>query len=573
MTMTRNATALIRRGIPPLKFHDMRIVEAGPLKHSWSTKRGAFFRIYRDEPLSLEVTFQEKNPAARVMLYTNLLGATDEWGEIEFKNHRSGKFSLSVRPPKCGIFLFKIKLSPDNGKTWYWDGYPVAKVIVDPEDTKDIRMYTLIPNVSGHMGDWIKTLDHVQDLGFNTLHLLPVTKMDFSKSPYAADDLFSIDPSFLDPSDAREGLDQFEDFVVVAREKGIKLCIDLVMNHIGISSQMAKHCPEWLVADKNEPDGLLRAGCWHMNKWIKWGDLGRIQYDHFEPLMRQELWTYMKQYALFWANYAAYTDGLIRLDNLHSSDPAFIGELIRTLRLAYPDLIIQAELFSDSNTLLKVAAKSELNLMLANPWEYPFAESLREYLLYLHEISSNIRFLTPITTHDTGSPAQLYGSPEAAVTRYFTLALLATGQTGMVQGAEHGILEKINFIGGNRTVFFPTPDRYNALIRKVNQLLDTCTLFHEAGNIRFVDQGHGALIVAIRQGLKHLQEKFLLVSNLDIANSHKITIPFSDIEQEKRSCWLQEVMHDDNIFVEGVGLDIEVEPCGIRAYRINHLKP
>ena len=567
--MTPKSTALIRRGIPPLKFHNMRIVEAGPLKHSWSTKPGAFFRIYRDEPLSLEVTFQEKNPSARVMLYTNLLGAADEWGEIEFKNHSSGNFSLSVMPPKCGIFLFKIKLSPDNGKTWYWDGFPVTKVIVDPEETKDIRMYTLIPNVSGHMGDWIQALDHIQDLGFNTVHLLPVTKMDFSKSPYAADDLFSVDPSFLDPSDAREGLDQFEDFVSVAREKGIKLCIDLVMNHIGITSQMAKHCPEWLAADKSEPDGLLRAGCWHMNKWIKWGDLGRIQYDHFEPLMRQELWTYMKQYALFWANYAACTDGLIRLDNLHSSDPNFIGALIRTLRMAYPDLIIQAEFFTDSNTLLKVAAKSEINLMLANPWEHPFAESLREYLRYLHEISNNIRFLTPITTHDTGSPAQLYGSPEAAVARYFTLALMATGQTGMVQGTEHGILEKINFIGGNRKVSFPAPNCYNALIRRVNQLLHNYTLFHEIGNITFVDQGHGALLAAIRQGRKNSQEKFLLISNLDIANPHKITLPFFDIEPEEKSCSLHEMIHGDHIFLEGDKLEIQVEPCGMRAYRIN----
>jgi len=569
-TMTKNETVLIRREIPPLKFPNMHTVREGLHKHSWSTKPGAFFRIYKDEPLFLEVTFQEKNSSSKVILYTNLLGATDEWVEIEFRNNLSGNFSLSVTPPKCGIFLFKIKHSPDNGKTWYWDGCPVAKVIVDPEDTKDIRMYTFIPNVSGHIGDWIKALDHVCDLGFNTVHLLPVTTMDYSESPYAAADLFSIDPSFLNPSDSREGLDQFDDFVRAAREKGIKLCIDLVMNHIGISSQMARHCPEWLVADKNEPDGLSRAGCWHMNKWIKWEDLGRIQYDQPEPRMRQELWSYMKQYALFWANYAAYTGGMIRLDNLHASYRGFIEELIRTLRMTYPDLIIEAEFFSDSNTLLKATARCELNLLLANPWEHPFAEELREYLLYLHEISKNIRFLTPITTHDTGSPAQLYGSPEAAVARYFTLALLGTGQTGMVQGTEHGVLEKINFIGRKHSVSFPTPDRYNAVIRKVNQLLHNHALFHEGGNIHFVDQGHGALIAALREGRKNSKEKFLLVSNLDTVHPYKMKLPLSDILQEAESCWLHEMIKGDKIMPEGNALEIEVEPCGIRAYQINY---
>ncbi len=568
--MTKNATVLLRREIPPLKSRNMRIAGEVQHKHSWATTPGAFFRIYKDEPLSLEMTFPEGNPSYRVMLYTNLLGTSEEWGEIEFRNNLSGNYTLSVLPSKCGIFLFKIKYSPDNGKTWYWDRCPVAKVIVDPEVAKDIRMYTMIPSVSGHIGDWISALDHIRDLGFNTVHLLPVTTMDYSESPYAAADLFSIDPSFLDPSDPRNGLDQFEAFVCAARQKGIKICVDLVLNHIGISSQVARHCPEWFMGDHDEPDGLLRAGCWHMNKWIRWEDLGVIQYDQPEPSIREELWSYMKRYALFWANYAAYTGGMIRLDNLHSSHPGFIGELIGTLRSAYPDLIVQAEFFSDSNTLLKASARCELNLLLANPWEHPFAEDLREYLRYLHEISRNIRFLTPITTHDTGAPAQLYGTPDAAVARYFTLALLATGQTGMVQGTEHGALEKIDFIGRKHSVSFPTPNRYNALIRKVNNLLHNYALFHEGGNIRFVDQGHGALIAAIREGRKNPKEKFLLVSNLDTVNTYQITFPLSDMLLQKGSCRLQEMIKGETFLLEdGNGLEIEVEPCGLRAYRIS----
>ena len=568
--MIQNAMTLVRKEILPLASHNMRIAREGQIKRSWPTTPGEFFRTFKNEPFVLEVSFLEENPLSKVKLHTNLLGTAEEWDEIEFRNTSSGHFSLSVAPPKCGIFMFKIKHSPDNGKSWYWDRVPFTKIIVDPENARDIRMYTLIPNVSGHIGDWTSALDHIRDLGFNTVHLLPVTKMDFSESPYAAADLFSIDPSFLDPYNSKDGLDQFEDFVRAAREKQIRLCMDLVLNHVGISSQMAKQCPEWIVADKNEPDGLLRAGCWHMNKWIKWGDLGKIQYDHPEPLMQKELWTYMKQYALFWANYAAYTGGMIRFDNLHSSDPDFIEDLIRTLRMAYPDLIIQAEFFSDSNTLLKTVSKCELNLLLANPWEHPFAEDLREYLRYLHDISTKLRFLTPLSTHDTGSPAQLYGAAEAIGTRYFTLALLATGQTGLVQGAEHGITEKINFIGRNRSVSFPTPNRHKAIIRKVNQLLQNHDLFHEGGNVRFVDKGHGAIIAAVREGRKNPEEKFLLISNLDTTHPHTIKLDISGISQANEPCCLHELMAEKKILLESDTFEIELESCGIRAYRIEN---
>jgi len=565
---TQETTAVIRGELPPLRSRNMRIAREGQVKRSWPSAAGEFFRIFKDEPLSLEVEFNEDNPLSEARLCTNLLGAADQWSEIAFKRNLSGHFSLSVAPPRCGIFLFKMKHSPDGGQTWYLDRGPFTKVIVDPAGAKDIRMYTLIPNVSGHIGDWIEALDHIRDLGFNTVHLLPVTKMDVSESPYAAEDLFSIDPSFLNPSDSRDGLDQFEAFVHAAREKGIRLCMDLVLNHVGISSQVARRCPEWIAADKNERDGLLRAGCWHMNKWIKWGDLGKIHYDHPEPLMRRELWAYMKQYAMFWANYAAYTGGMIRLDNLHSSHPDFIEELIRVLRMAYPDLIIQAEFFSDSNTLLKTVSGREVNLLLATPWEYLFAEKLREYMMYLHGISTKLRFFTPITTHDTGAPVQLYGSPDAAVARYFTLALFTTGQTGMVQGMEHGALEKVDFIGRQRSVSFPAPNRYNAVIRKVNRILQDYALFHEGGNLRFVDQGHGALMVAVREGRKTPEEKFLLVSNLDIAHTHKMRLDLSGVRQDNRNCRLHEMIKDEKTRLESDAMEIEVEPCGIRAYRI-----
>jgi len=568
--MIQETTAFVRREIPTLQSHNMRIAPEGQLKRSWPVAPDEFFRIFKDEPLSLEVEFLEDHLSPRVRLYTNMLCAVDEWSEIEFKRNRSGHFFLTLAPPSCGIFLFKIKHSPDNGKTWYWDRIPFSKVIVDPTGAKDVRMYTLIPNVSGHIGDWILALDHICDLGFNMVHLLPVTKMDFSESPYSAADLFSIDPSFLNPVDSREGLDQFEDFIRTARKKGIRLCLDLVLNHIGISSQMAGRCPEWIVADKNEQNGLLRAGCWHMNKWIKWGDLCRIHYDHPEPLIKRELWQYMKQYSLFWAHYAAHTGGMVRLDNLHSSHPEFIADLIHTLRLTYPDLIIQAEFFSDSNTLLKTVSECEINLLLANPWEQPFAETLRDYLRYIHTISAKLHFLTPVSTHDTGSPAQLYGSPDAAVTRYFTLALFATGQMGMVQGMEHGMREKINFIGKKRAISLPTPNHYNMVIRKVNQLLQNHALFHEGGNIRFVDRGHGAIVAAVREGRTTAGEKFLLIANLDTGHAHTIKMELSDMRQENRNCMLHEMIKDEKFEMESDLLEMEVEPCGIRAYRCEY---
>ncbi|MBL8027379.1 MAG: hypothetical protein JNL74_13245 [Fibrobacteres bacterium] len=556
---------LIRTSIPVLNSKDIKLGKEGQIYRSWSVTPGDFFRIYKDEPLYLEVNFREDLKAPKVVLYTDMLSKGKEWSEIEFEKVTPNNFRISVNPKRCGIFQFKIKHSPDNGKSWFWDRVPFTKVIVDPAGAKDIRMYTLLPTATGNITAWKRELTHIKNLGFNMIHLLPITAMDESESPYAAADLFDVDHSFRDAADKRGALEQFEDFVEVAKENGIRLCMDLVLNHIGIKSNVARMKPEWLIPDRNESDSLMRAGCWHMNKWIKWEDLVKINYDHPEEHVRKELTEYMKQYALFWANYAAYTGGMVRFDNLHSSHTGFIYDLILTLRKKYPELVIQAEFFSDSNTLLKTASECELNLLLANPWEHPFAEDLRDYISYLHEISPELLFLNPLTTHDTGAPAQLYGKAEAAIPRYFALALMGTGQTGIVQGTEHGVLEKIEFIGRNRSAAYPEMNRYSDMIRKINGLHNRFPLFHQGRNIRFVDGKHGAVLACIREDKKG-DQKVLLAANMDTTGEHMVTLDLTPLAAVIEKVKLTDAFSGQSFMVDSDMMDVLIEPCGVRAF-------
>lgn len=559
---------LKRAPIPALSSHNMRIGAEGHLKRSWSVAPHDFFRVYSDEPIRLEIEFAVEMPSPLVMLYTDLLSPAGEFGEIPFVAEGSRKFSLQVDPVRCGAFIFKLKYSPDNGATWLWDRTPYSKVIVDPAAARSIRQYTFIPTVSGHIGDWKKQLTRIRDMGFTMVHLLPVTRMDGSCSPYAAADLFDVDPSYLDPADQRPGLEQFEDFVRAARKCGLGLCLDLVLNHIGITSKVALNTPEWIVPDKNEANGLLRAGCWHMNSWIKWEDLVRINYDHPESRMKQDIWQYMQDYALFWANYAAFTGGMVRLDNLHSSHQGFIVAALAALRKTHPQLVIQAELFSDSNTLLKAASESDLTLLLANPWEYPFAEQMRDYVKYLHTIATKIRFLTPVSTHDTGAIAQLYGVADALVSRYFVTALMTTGQTGMVQGSEHGVLNRVEFIGRGGQLAAPSPDKYRRLIKRINEVHEHSAVFHQGGNLAFIDGGHGAVMAVVRRAAEPGGDIYLCAANLDTTGTHTIWISCDEYRQPGRALVLNDLIHDELFRVDGSHFELILPPCGVRAFKV-----
>jgi Glycogen debranching enzyme, glucanotransferase domain len=434
---------------------------------------------------------------------------------------------------------------------------------------KDIRMYTMIVPISGTISDWTLLLPHIAGLGFNAIHLLPITSLDISESPYSAHDLFSIDKAYGGKENGY-GFADFEKFVEKAKELGIRLCFDLVFNHIGVRSKMVQMCPEWIVPDKSEQDGLKRAGCWHMNSWLKWGDLVKIYYDHPHPDIRSDIWDYMKKYSLFWSHFAHLTGGMIRLDNLHSSHEGFVASLLQELRGAYPNLVIMAEYFTDSNTIMKKAAEGQINLFLANQWEYPYAYSLRNYLSYIHYIGRKVRFHIPITTHDTGAPAQLFGKAEAAVARYAITTLMGTGQTGIVQGVEHGYPEKIDFIGRKEKYQFKDNPYIAEGIRDINRVLIESPVFHQDGNLEFIDNGHGAVLGALRRSNNEMDKGYLIFANLDVHNGYHLRVDLSSFLKNASQIWMEDRISGDRHESQVSDIEIDIEPCGVRVYRIGN---
>jgi hypothetical protein len=420
--------ALNRRSIPILKEkkHQKGFQFIASRNFPYGSE---FIRLYQNEVFPLTVKFRPKTPEVLVMLQSDISG---EWADYEFKKAGELEYSYDLQCSRPGAFHFKIKYSLNQGKTWCLDNVPHSSLMVDSVGVKNLRMYTFIPTVSGPIGHWVLELERIKRLGFNAVHLLPVTLLDNSESPYSAADLFNLDRSYANPKDTRPLLDQFEAFVEKAKTLGIKLCLDIVLNHIGVSSKISRCSPDWIASSSNEPDGFKRAGCWDHLKWIEWADLALIKYDHPNKVVRKEIWDYMSEYLLFWANYADYTGGLVRLDNLHSTHRDFLDFALEKLREEFPNLTVFAELFTDQQTTHKMVFFHGLNLLLATPWVSPYADGFRNTISNMHA-NPKIRYLVPVNSHDSGTPAQEYGSPEAVVPRYAACSLLGSGSTTVVR--------------------------------------------------------------------------------------------------------------------------------------------
>lgn len=525
--------------------------------------------MFRDETLHLSVALMDHSTARRRVALNTDIGSTEpgEWRDYEFQSEDGIHYNIALSVPKCGLYRYRVKYTLDGGEHWHWDRVPHSVVLVDPPALRTLRLYTLIPSASGTIRDWKTMLPDIAAMGFDALHLLPITRMGQSQSPYAAADLFSIDPRCLDPADPRDGLAQFEDFVDTCRTLKLRLCLDLVLNHVASDSDMAALSPDWIVPDESEPDGFKRTGCWHMREWIRWEDLVAVNYDHPNPHTRRLIWDYMKHYALFWSNYAAATGGLVRFDNLHSSNPAFLAELGPALREPFPDIVILGEYFTDQWTLEKTVPEWGINLVLANSWEYAFGPPLRHYIEYLHQVSGKLRHLAPLTTHDTGTPAQLFGTDLSVLCRYAIMALYTTGQTGIVQGTEAGLRERIRFIGPPARIELPSEPNYRIFIGMINALLAENAVFQRGGNLTFIDDGHEAILGAWRKPASDAESGFLLFSNLDTHRPQSISV---DLVRHSIASplALADALTGTTIRVNDSRLDLAIEPCGVKIFRV-----
>jgi len=521
---------LTHRQIPALPQRPYSPPIAGKVFRSYPVGHQNFSRACQGKPLTLTLTMGDPIPGNVDASLVTTMASTDEnvWTIIPFVQTGERTLTCQVTPGRPGLHAFRSEFSLDGGATWLRDAVPDAWVLVDPPQVDGLRLYTLIPAVSGTIADWKADLKRIKDLGFNAIHLLPLTTQDKSHSPYAARDLFSIEPSYLDPTSDKDGLSQLEGFIQEAISLNIRLCFDLVMNHVGVTSLMTERTPDWIVPDPAQPDGFQRARFWSNQGWENWDDIVLINYEHPSKLIRAEIRSYMTDYALFWAKYANDTRGFIRFDNLHSSAPDFIQALTMAIHMEYPEVAFLAEYFTDDHTLLNTTCEWRLNLLLATPWDYKFVPQLREYLKYIHHVSGQLRFFMPVTSHDSGAPAQEFGTWESTVPRYVAAALLGTGATGMPQGVEFGEKERINFIGRFPKMKYPAKPIFAPLIRRVNSILAEYPAFQRGENCHFVDEDHQAVIAAFRQDHAMSEENeasgFLVACNFDTGSPQSLMV-------------------------------------------------
>jgi len=115
-------------------------------------------------------------------------------------------------------------------------------------------LYNLFPLLAGPFNRWDAHLSRAAAMQFDSVFINPIQQLGASRSLYSIANYFQINPALLDPQSRLAPEDQVRQMTARARSNGLKVMIDLVINHCAIDSPLTREHPEWFV---REPDGRI----------------------------------------------------------------------------------------------------------------------------------------------------------------------------------------------------------------------------------------------------------------------------------------------------------------------------
>lgn len=248
----------------------------------------------------------------------------------------------------------------------------------------------------------INHLDYIKDLGFTTVWLNPVLENNMKKSSYhgySTTDYYKVDPRF--------GTNElFRELSINAKEKGIKLVMDMIPNHCGSEHWFFKDPPmdNWF----NNQSGFKQTS--HRRETVQ--DIYASEIDKREHAdgwfvetmpdlnqKNQKMSKYLIQNTLWWIEYARLSG--IRVDTYPYSDKDFMSDWTLAVMDEYPNFNIVGEEWSDNPIVISYWQKDKINhdgyvSYLPTLMDFPLQISFTEALL--DDFSWGKGFIKPYTT-------------------------------------------------------------------------------------------------------------------------------------------------------------------------------
>jgi len=335
-------------------------------------------------------------------------------------------------------------------------------------------IYNLFPPLAGPISRWEEHLERIAAMGFTWIYLNPIQTPGLSGSLYAVKDYFGINPLFY-PESGEDPQKALGHFLNEAERRGLKVMLDLVINHTAIDSPLTTEHPEWYARDEQgkikHPGAIDPADA---TKVTVWGDLAELEY--WPPQYPDMLLHYWDQVI---SHYLRLGFQGFRADAAYKIPGYFWARLIDEARKLVPGAQFFAETLGCRLEEYAQLSSSGFDFFYNSSkwWDFQANWCLEQYNRF-RRLAPSISFPE---THDTDRlAAEAEGAVEVARQRYLFAAFFSAGLMIPV-GFEFGFKKHLHVVN-TRPEDWETPTYdLSSYIKGVNRMKKGCPALLEEG--------------------------------------------------------------------------------------------
>jgi starch synthase (maltosyl-transferring) len=367
-------------------------------------------------------------------------------------------------------------------------------------------LYDLFPLLAGPFSQWGRHCLRAAGMGFEWILLNPIHKTGASRSLYSVADYFAVNPVLLDPGATASPDEQVRQMIARARAAGLRVMLDLVINHCATDSALIQEHPDWFVRDG---DGRIKnPSCQHNGETVVWRDLA--QFDHRHTRDPEGLYGFCLRVVEHLAGLGF--EGF-RCDAAYQIPTDFWRRLLRDARARHPRLCFVAETLGCVAEETKETARAGFDFVFNSSkwWNFRDGWLLEGYNL-VRETAPSISFPE---SHDTPRLAEeLNGNINGLKQRYLFSALFSSGVM-IPAGFEFGMRKPLHVVHTTPADWHENGIDLRTYIKQVNTLKRQHPVFQEEGPTSFVPCTNPNILLMRKSSTRHRDEA-LLILNQDL---------------------------------------------------------
>jgi len=375
------------------------------------------------------------------------------------------------------------------------------------------RIYNVFPLLAGPLAHWTTHFKRAAAMGFTWIFVNPFHQTGFSGSLYSIRDYFALDPR-LDDGTGRPAESQLRDMLGEASQLGLRVMMDLVINHTAFDSPLIRQHPDWFRRD--DTGQIVHPGAVDGTERVVWRDLAEV--DNENSPDREALWAYWRRLAL---HYAGLGFRGFRCDAAYQVPGTLWRDLIGAVKAGHPGVLFFAETLGCTPEQTLETARTGFDFIFNSSkwWDFREAWCLEQYALTAPVIPS----VSFPESHDTPRLAAELGGDQAAVLQRYAFA--ATFSTGVAtpMGFEYGFRKRLHVVKTTPADWESPQWDLTAAIGAIHRTKAAFRVLNEEGPLQTVDLGDPRLF-GLRKRTRDGQEEVLVVLNMDRAAGARVQV-------------------------------------------------